>query len=138
MRQWPNLLAGLFFGFTLLKSEAVSWYRIQEMFHFQSFHMYGIILTASLTAFVGVQWMRRRVGRASIEGAPIAIPKKQPGFYRYLLGGAIFGLGWGVIGLCPGPIFVLIGTGSMGAVLVLAGALHGAWLYGALSRFMPR
>ena len=138
MRYWPYLLAGTFFGFTLVKAEAVSWYRIQEMFHFQSFHMYGIILSAVVTAFLGIQAMRRLTGRASLEGAPIAIPRKNPGQVNYPLGGLIFGLGWGTIGLCPGPIFALVGSGSLGALLVLGGALHGAWLYGALSKYLPR
>jgi len=138
MRYWPYLIAGLFFGFTLVKSEVVSWYRIQEMFHFQSFHMYGIIMTAVVTAFIGIRVMKGWIGKASIEGAPMAIPSKKPGRINYPAGGFIFGLGWGTIGLCPGPIFALVGSGSLGALLILAGALHGAWLYGALSRHLPR
>lgn len=138
MRHWPYTLIGLLFGFTLVKSEAVSWYRIQEMFHFQSFHMYGIIITAVLTAFVGLQLVRLRLGKASLEGSPIAIPQKKPGRYRYPIGGVIFGLAWGVVGLCPGPIFALVGAGLPGAFLVLLGALHGTWWYGALQEKLPQ
>lgn len=138
MRHWPYALVGLLFGFTLIKSEAASWYRIQEMFHFQSFHMYGIIISAVLTAFVGVQVLRLRLGKASLEGAPIAMPKKKPGRISYPLGGLIFGIGWGVIGLCPGPIFAMVGSGLPGAFLILFGALHGTWWYGALQEKLPR
>ncbi|HEY5719973.1 MAG TPA: DUF6691 family protein [Gammaproteobacteria bacterium] len=134
----PYLLAGVLFGLVLVKSEAASWYRIQEMFHFQAFHMFGIMGSAVLTAFVGVRLMRRLLGRASLEGAPIQLPRKGPGRVRYLAGGAIFGVGWGLIGLCPGPIFALVGTGSPAALLVLAGALHGTWLYGVLHRHLPQ
>ena len=138
MRQIPYLLTGMLFGFTLVKSEAASWYRIQEMFHFQSFHMYGIMMTAVFTGFIGAQVFKWFVGKPSLEGIPIAIPRKSPGRFKYPLGGLIFGLGWGLMGLCPGPIFALVGTGSLGALLVLGGALHGTWLYGALQRYLPR
>lgn len=137
MRFIPYLLAGILFGFTLVKSEAASWYRIMEMFHFQSFHMYGIMMTAIITAFIGVQIMKRFVGRASLEGNPMEIPVKEAGRTKFILGGLIFGLGWGVIGLCPGPIFALVGMGSIGALAALVGALHGTWLYGVLRNYLP-
>lgn len=133
----PYVIAGIVFGFTLMKSEAASWYRIQEMFHFQAFHMYGIMISAVLTGFIGAQAFRLLVGRPSLEGAPIVIPRKTPGRFRYPLGGLVFGLGWGVIGLCPGPIFALVGSGSLGAAVVLGGALHGTWLYGTVERYLP-
>jgi len=133
----PYVFAGTLFGLALVKSEAASWYRIQEMFHFQSFHMYGIMMSAVATAFVGARLMRRFIGKASLEGVPILMPVKVPGLTRFLAGGAIFGLGWGIIGLCPGPIFALVGTGSVGALLVMAGALHGTWLYGAMHKRLP-
>lgn len=137
MRYLPYLLAGILFGFTLIKSEAASWYRIMEMFHFQSFHMYGIMMSAIATGLLGTRIMKRFEGRRSLDGEPIAIPVKEPGRARYILGGLIFGLGWGVIGLCPGPIFALVGMGSVGALAALAGALHGTWLYGALKHRLP-
>ncbi len=136
-RLFPYLIAGMIFGFTLVKSEAASWYRIMEMFHFHSFHMYGIMMSAIVTGTIGVQVMKRFTGRASLEGAPMEIPKKESGRYKFVLGGMIFGLGWGVIGLCPGPIFALVGMGSVGALIALAGALHGTWLYGALRNRLP-
>ncbi len=137
MRYLPYLIAGVLFGFTMIKSEAASWYRIMEMFYFQSFHMYGIMMSAIVTAFIGIQVMKRVTGRSSLEGTPMQIPSKGPGRYKFILGGLIFGLGWGVIGLCPGPIFALVGMGSIGAIAALAGALHGTWLYGALRNHLP-
>ncbi len=133
----PYLLAGMLFGFTLVKSEAASWYRIMEMFHFQSFHMYGIMMSAIVTGMIGVQVMKRFTGRASLEGTPMEIPKKESGRYKFVIGGMIFGLGWGIIGLCPGPIFTLVGMGSVGALFALLGALHGTWLFGALRKHLP-
>lgn len=133
----PYLLAGMLFGFTLVKAEAASWYRIMEMFYFQSFHMYGIMMSAIITGVIGVQVMKRLVGRASLEGTPMEIPSKEKGRYKFVLGGMIFGLGWGIIGLCPGPIFALVGMGSIGALIALAGALHGTWLFGALRGYLP-
>ena len=137
MRFIPYLIAGILFGFTLVKSEAASWYRIMEMFYFQSFHMYGIMMSAIGTALVGIQFMKRYSSKISLEGGLIEIPVKEPGRYNYILGGLIFGLGWGVIGLCPGPIFALVGMGSIGALAALAGALHGTWLYGAAKSRLP-
>ena len=130
-------VAGIVFGFALVKSEAASWYRVMEMFHFQAFRMYGIIISAVLTAFVGVEMIKRFTSIKSIEGSIISIPQKAEGKIRFPLGGFIFGIGWGLIGLCPGPIFALVGTGSLGAVVVLAGALHGTWLYGLVRDRLP-
>ena len=138
MRYLPYLIAGIVFGYALIKAEAASWYRIMEMFHFQSFKMYGVIITAVITAFVGVEIIKRITSISSIEGSIITIPQKAEGKIRFPLGGAIFGFGWGLIGLCPGPIFALVGAGSMGAFIVLLGALHGTWLYGLVSNKLPR
>ena len=137
MRYIPYLIIGIVFGYALIKSEAASWYRIMEMFHFQSFKMYGVIITAVLTAFAGVELIKRFTSIKSIEGSIITIPQKAEGKTRFPLGGLIFGLGWGMIGLCPGPIFALVGAGSMGALIVLLGALHGTWLYGLVRNKLP-
>ncbi len=133
----PYLLAGALFGFTLIKAEAASWYRIMEMFHFDAFHMYGILFSAIATASISVWLMRRLAGHASLEGSPIEIPRKEKGRYKFVLGGLIFGLGWGIIGLCPGPIFALVGMGSIGALAALFGALAGTWFYGLLRNHLP-
>ena len=137
LRYLPYLFAGSMFGFVLVKSEAASWYRIQEMFHFQNFHMFGILFSAILTGFVSIQLIKRFGHKHALDGQSIQIPEKVPGRKSYILGGLIFGVGWGLIGLCPGPIFALAGTGSIGALVVLAGALHGTWLYGALKQHLP-
>lgn len=137
MRYLPYLLAGALFGFVLVKAEAASWYRIQEMFHFQNFHMFGLMFSAIASGVISVQLLKRLGRRRALDGQEIEIPIKPPGRKNYLYGGLIFGLGWGLVGLCPGPVFALVGTGSMGALAVLAGALHGTWLYGALKDKLP-
>lgn len=137
MRLLPYLLAGIAFGFVMIKSEAASWYRIMEMFYFQSFHMYGIMMSAIATGLTGVLLIRRFSHLLTLDGQSINIPDKEPGRTNYILGGFIFGLGWGVIGLCPGPIFALVGMGSVGALAALGGALLGTWLYGFVKKRLP-
>jgi uncharacterized membrane protein YedE/YeeE len=136
-RYLPYLLVGLMFGFVLIKSEAASWYRIQEMFHFQSFHMFGILFSAIATGFVSIQIVKRIGKKTAMDGQSIEIPEKAPGMKSYIIGGLVFGFGWGLIGLCPGPMFAMAGAGSVGALVVLVGALHGTWLYGALKQHLP-
>jgi len=131
------LLIGLAFGIVLVKSEVVSWYRIQEMFRFQSFHMYGIIGSALAVAAASIRLLAR-AGRRAAGGEEISIPRKQMGRgTRYWLGGTIFGLGWGLSGACPGPIFALIGAGYATALVLLASALLGAWAYAWLRPRLP-
>ncbi|REG99768.1 DUF6691 family protein [Flavobacterium aquicola] len=129
-------LVGFLFGIVLTKSEAVSWYRIYEMFHFQSFHMYGIIGVAVATGILGVQIIKRR-NIKDIKGLPIEIHEKDRGTARYLIGGISFGLGWALVGSCPGPIFILIGAGFLPVIFVLIGALIGTIIYGALKSKLP-
>jgi uncharacterized protein len=137
MRFIPYLFAGMMFGFVMVKSEAASWYRIMEMFYFQSFHMFGIMGSAIATGLAGVFLLKRFGSKSALDGSTIEVPSKEPGRWNYILGGLIFGLGWGIIGLCPGPIFALVGMGSIGALAALAGALHGTWLYGVLKSKLP-
>jgi uncharacterized protein len=137
MRFIPYLFAGMLFGFVMVKSEAASWYRIMEMFYFQSFHMFGIMGSAIATGLAGVFLLKRFGSKSALDGSTIEVPSKEPGRWNYILGGLIFGLGWGIIGLCPGPIFALVGMGSIGALAALAGALHGTWLYGVLKGKLP-
>ena len=136
MKILKYLLVGFVFGIVLTKSEAVSWYRIYEMFHFQSFHMYGIIATAVVTGLIGIQIIKR--GKLKdIKGAPIAIQDKEPGSARYWIGGTFFGLGWALVGSCPGPIFILIGAGFLSVGFILIGALLGTFLYGVIKDKLP-
>jgi uncharacterized membrane protein YedE/YeeE len=130
------LLAGTFFGVVLVKSEAASWYRIQEMFRFQSFHMYGLIGSAVLTGML-TTWLLRRVQARALTGQTIHVQSKDPGLPRYVLGGLTFGLGWGLAGVCPGPIFTLLGSGVWAMLIVLLFALIGTWLYGVLRDHLP-
>ncbi len=136
MKTLQFLLVGFFFGVVLTKSEAVSWYRIYEMFHFQSFHMYGIIMTAVLTGLIGLQLFKKGKVR-DVSGQPISIADKEPGNARYWIGGLFFGLGWALAGACPGPIFILLGAGFLPMVFVLAGALVGTFIYGMLKDKLP-
>lgn len=130
------LLVGIFFGIVLVKSEAVSWYRIYEMFRFQSFHMYGIIGSAVACGILFLQISKK--GRIkSIKGAHIFVPKKANGFTRYIVGGTIFGLGWALMGACPGPMYILLGTGVYSMLIVIAAATLGTFIYGILKDKLP-
>lgn len=124
------VLLGAVFGVVLVKSEAASWYRIQEMIRFQSPHLFAVLGSAVLTAGVGLRWMRRR-GVRTRGGAPIVLPPKEWGTgVRYAVGGTIFGLGWTLTGACPGPFYALLGAGVWTMLLPLLGAVAGAWVYG--------
>lgn len=132
----PYLLAGAFFGVVAIRPEIASWYRIYEMFRFESFHMYGVIGSAVLTAALSL-WLLRRLGVRSLEGEPLSVRPPDPGRYRYILGGVVFGLGWGLVGACPGPIYALLGSGYAGALLILLGALLGTYVYGVVQSRLP-
>ncbi|GGD56365.1 DUF6691 family protein [Muriicola marianensis] len=136
MKSLKFLLTGIFFGIVLVKSEAVSWYRIYEMFQFQSFHMYGIIGSAVVVGIIGV-WLIKRSKLNSIEGQPIVLPPKDRSIARYLIGGTIFGLGWALAGACPGPMYILVGTGVLSMLLVIAGAILGTFFYGLIKDRLP-
>ncbi|MDZ7801283.1 MAG: YeeE/YedE family protein [Trueperaceae bacterium] len=132
----PYLAAGTAFGFVAIRSEIASWYRIQEMFRFQSFHMYGVIGAAVLVAALSV-WAMRRFGARARDGQPIHLPDKDRTWPRYALGGTAFGLGWALVGACPGPILALIGAGLPAFLVVLVGAVAGTWTYGVLKDRLP-
>ena len=130
------LLAGILFGVVMAKSEAMSWYRIQEMFRFQAFHMYGIIGTAVLLGVMGVALMKKLQVR-DFEGNPIVFHPKDKSVLRYLLGGTIFGLGWALSGACPGPMVVNIGYGYFPMLIVFLFAILGTLLYGLIKDRLP-
>ncbi|WP_022836817.1 DUF6691 family protein [Salisaeta longa] len=132
------LLMGLYMGVVFTKSEVISWFRIQEMFRFDSFHMYGIIGSAVAVAALSV-WLIRRYDLRTRDGEPITLNPKKLGRVntRYWLGGIIFGLGWALTGACPGPIFALIGAGVEVMVVTLLSALAGTWAYAALRPYLP-
>jgi hypothetical protein len=134
---WAYLVAGVLFGIVLTKAEAISWFRIQEMFRFQGFHMFGIFATALPTAILTVQAVKRW-GMHTVRGESITIPPKQLGRgIRYVAGGVIFGLGWALTGACPGPLFALLGNGAGVMAVAIAGALVGTWTYGLLRPRLP-
>ena len=136
MKYLKYVIVGFIFGIVLTKSEAVSWYRIYEMFHFQSFHMFGIIGVAVFTGIIGLQIIKR-FNIKDTKGNAISITTKEPGSARYWMGGLFFGLGWALVGACPGPIFILIGAGIWPVVFILMGALLGTFLYGVLKDKLP-
>lgn len=131
------LLAGIFFGFVLVKSEVISWFRIQEMFRFDAFHMYGIIGLAVLVGMISIQIITKMKLKDG-NGNKITIPPKDSSqVTRYLVGGTLFGFGWALTGACPGPLFTLAGAGY-GIILVpIASAILGTWVYGALRPKLP-
>jgi hypothetical protein len=129
------LLVGVYFGIVLIKGQVADWFRIQEMFRLQQFHMYGIIGSAIVTAMISV-WLLRRLNARSGRGDPIAVASKAS-HKGQLIGGFVFGLGWAATGACPGPLFAQIGSGHSIMLLALASALAGTWLYGWLRPRLP-
>lgn len=131
------LLVGIFFGIVLTKSEVISWFRIQEMFRFQAFHMYGILGSAVVVG-AGSIALIRAFGLRTLTGESIEIPpKKMGGGYRYWIGGLLFGVGWALTGACPGPLFALVGNGITVYLLAIVSALVGTWVYGRLRPSLP-
>ena len=130
------ILLGIVFGIVMSKSEAVSWFRIQEMFRFQSFHMYGIIGTAVALGVLGVALIKRFKIR-DFQGNPIVFYPKEKSIIRYILGGIIFGLGWALSGACPGPMVVNIGYGFFAMIIVFLFAIFGTFIYGVIKSKLP-
>lgn len=137
-RVWPYAVLGIVLGIVFTRAEVVSWFRIQEMFRFQSFHMYGIIGSAVGVGALGVALIKRFEAR-SLTNHPLRIPTEDfraPG-WQYWLGGTAFGLGWGLLGACPGPIYVLFGNGLTVIAAAFVSALAGVWTYGAVRHRLP-
>lgn len=131
------LLLGVGFGIVLVKAEIVSWWRIQEMFRFQAFHMYGVLGSAVLTAVVLTRLLRA-AGVKTVSGADFHVPRKELGRgTRYWAGGTVFGLGWAASGACPGPLFAVVGAGVHSFLLAIAGALLGTFVYAHLRPRLP-
>lgn len=135
MNHFRFLLAGIFFGIVLTKGEAISWYRMQEMFHFQSFHMYGIFMTAvpigALSIFLIKKWKAK-----SMNSQPISIPDKI--FHKGIIfGSLIFGFGWALTGACPGPLYAQLGSGAVVTIVTLASAVVGTWTYALVRDRLP-
>jgi uncharacterized membrane protein YedE/YeeE len=135
---WHNFrytAVGLVFGIVFVKSEIISWFRIQEMFRLQSFHMYGVIGTAVVVGIISV-WLIKKFRIRTISGEPISFTKKK--FSKgQIYGGLMFGLGWALTGACPGPLFAQIGAGSLAVAVVVLSALAGTWVYGYFRERLP-
>jgi len=129
------VLIGTVFGIVFVKAEIISWFRIQEMFRLQSFHMFGVIGSAIVTGIISIQLIKR-LNIKSIQGEAIVIPTKE--FKKgQVIGGFIFGLGWAITGACPGPLFAQIGSGYTVVLVTLVAALAGTWVYGRFEKYFP-
>jgi uncharacterized membrane protein YedE/YeeE len=136
MRNVLYLIVGVLFGLALTKGEAVSWYRMQEMFHFQSFHMYGIFMTAVPVAAISI-WLIKTFNVRTLDGEAVEIPEKK--FHKgIILGGLIFGFGWALTGACPGPLYALIGGGYTVTLVTFISALAGTWVFARVEHRLPR
>jgi uncharacterized protein len=135
---WLNLkylAAGAFFGIVLVKSEVISWFRIQEMFRLQSFHMYGVIGTAVVVGAISVLLLKKFKVK-TLDGKDIVFTKKT--FNKgHIYGGVIFGTGWAITGACPGPLFAQVGTGATVILVTILSALAGTWVYGRVRDKLP-
>ena len=129
------LITGIFFGLVLVKAEVISWFRIQEMFRLQSFHMYGVIGSAVITGMISLLIIRK-MKISSLRHEPIIIPKKD--FHKGVIyGGVLFGFGWALTGACPGPLYALVGNGSTVTSVTLLSAIAGTWCYGKIQKVLP-
>lgn len=132
---WKFGLVGVFFGIVFVKAEVISWFRIQEMFRFDSFHMYGVIGTAVVVGLISLQLIKR-LAIKTLQGDPITIAPKQ--FSKgQIYGGLLFGFGWAITGACPGPLFAQIGAGYSVVAVTLLSAIAGTWVYGAIRNRLP-
>ena len=136
-RAFKYIIVGILFGIIMTKSEAVSWYRIQEMFRFQSIFMYGIIGSAVVPGIILVAIIKE-YRLKDFYGRPIHLAEKDKRWKKYLIGGSVFGMGWALTGACPGPIFVLLGQGYTVMLIAIAGALAGTTVYGLLRDRLPQ
>lgn len=136
MKYLRFLALGVLFGVVLMKSQATSWFRIYEMFQFDSFHMYGIIGSAVAIGMVGVLFIKK-MGWKDFDGNTIQYADKNKSVPRYLIGGIVFGLGWALSGACPGPMYVLLGSGFYLLLIVILGAVLGTFVYGLVRDRLP-
>jgi len=135
MKNTKFLILGILFGIILVKAEVISWFRIQEMFRFQAFHMYGIICLAIVVGAISVLLIKKFKTK-SISGEEITIAPKE--FTKgNIIGGTMFGIGWAMTGACPGPLFALVGSGILAVAVVLISAIFGTYVYGILKDKLP-
>ena len=130
------ILLGIVFGIMFTKSEIISWYRIYEMFRFESFHMFGIIGSAVVLSAAST-WVIKKLQVKDVGGNPIIFSPKAMSIPRYLFGGIVFGLGWALTGACPGPLYTLLGNGAFMVIVIIISAVIGTYLYGLLRDKLP-
>lgn len=135
MKNLKYLLVGVIFGLALTKGEAISWFRIQEMFRFESFHMYGIFMTAVPIGALSLLLIRR-FNMKTFGGDPVEMPVKEY-HHGVVIGSLIFGCGWAMTGACPGPLYAQIGSGYTVTIVTLAAAIAGTWTFGLLQKYLP-
>lgn len=135
MKKLLFIILGVLFGAVMYKAEAASWFRVYEMFNFQSFHMYGFIGSALFVGAIGT-YLMKRFGK-TVDGEQVVIAPKNKSIPRYLIGGIFFGLGWAIVGACPGPVFALLGAGFMPMIIVILSALVGTYIYGVIRHRLP-
>ena len=136
MKYLKFILVGVVFGIMFVKSEVVSWFRIYEMFRFESFHMYGIIGSAVVLGIIATLLIKKYRVR-DIQGDIIMFQDKAKTWPRYIIGGIIFGIGWAMTGACPGPMFTLLGAGFPIFLVIIVSAIIGTWVYGAIKDKIP-
>lgn len=136
MKNISFFTVGIFFGIVMTKSEAISWFRIHEMFRFESFHMYGIIGTAVVLG-AAIIWAMKKFKIKTLRDTYVTYNPMKLSIKRHLLAGSIFGLGWALVGCCPGPMYVLLGNGYAIMILVILGALLGTYTYGLVMDKLP-
>lgn len=135
MKNLKYLLVGIFFGIVLTKGEAISWFRIQEMFRFESFHMFGIFMTAIPVGAISLLIIRK-LNLKTAEGEPVTMPEKEY-HHGVIFGSLIFGFGWALTGACPGPLYAQIGAGFLVTIATLLAAIFGTWSYAYWQRYLP-
>lgn len=135
MNKLKYLILGFIFGVILIKAEVISWFRIQEMFRFQAFQMYGIIGSAVIIGIISV-WLIKKYNVKTFAGEEIKIAPKEFSIGN-IIGGLMFGLGWAMTGACPGPLYALVGSGLLVIAVVLLSAVFGTYVYGVLKNKLP-
>jgi len=136
MKYLRFLFIGILFGIVLSKGEIISWFRIQEMFRFQAFHMYGVIGSAVVLGVIAIQIIKRTHLKDN-SGHLISMTTQEPGYARNLIGGTIFGLGWAITGACPGPLFILLGHEGWVFIIPILSAILGTFVYGVIYKRLP-